>query len=56
MALLLAAAKASVGFFGGSIAILSDMLASFANLIFLTVAAFPRVIITVHADPANRAV
>ena len=48
MALLLAAAKAVVGFLGGSIAILSsaldsfsDMLASFANFIFLTVAAKP---------------
>jgi len=48
MALLLALAKAIVGFLGGSIAILSsaldsfsDMLASFANFIFLTVAARP---------------
>src|SRR5260370_32085880 len=48
MALVLAVAKAIVGFLGGSIAILSsaldsfsDMLASFANFIFLTVAARP---------------
>src|ERR1043166_8756720 len=47
-ALLLAAAKASAGFAAGSIALLSsaldsggDMLASFANFIFLTIAAKP---------------
>jgi len=47
-ALLLAAAKASAGFATGSIALLSsaldssgDMLASFANFIFLTIAAKP---------------
>jgi ferrous-iron efflux pump FieF len=47
-ALLLAAAKGSVGFATGSIALLSsaldsagDMLASFANFIFLTIAAKP---------------
>ena len=45
-ALLLAAAKAAAGFATGSIALLSsaldsggDMLASFANFIFLTIAA-----------------
>jgi len=48
MALLLAVAKAIVGFWSGSIAVLSsaldsgsDVLASFANFVFLTIAAKP---------------